>query len=233
MPKLRRALCIAVVTATIAVASACDDTSTEAPSSSADGGVDAPSTSTSDAGENTPTEAGADAADRPDGAPDAEATGTFTLTSSAFVEGGTIPKDNALCPDGSANQSPPLAWTNAPAGTQSFAVVMRDLDVAAPDNYHWVLWDIPAATTSLPAGIQAVAAPTTPAGAKQTHWSFGSDYSYQGPCPPSQHSYQFTIYAFAVPTLPIAAGETSPKAADAVIQANKTASASLTGEYAK
>lgn len=166
------------------------------------------------------TEGGADA--------DAAA-GTFTLTSTAFAASASIPSIHTC--DGT-NESPPLAWSDAPAGTQSYAVVMRDLSLGASPNYHWVIYDIPAATTSLPQGVQAVASPPIPSGAKQTYWSFGAQYSYLGPCPPSgTHDYQFTVYAFATPTLAVGAPGTDPAAADAVIQANKTASATLTGKY--
>jgi Raf kinase inhibitor-like YbhB/YbcL family protein len=159
--------------------------------------------------------------------------GAFTLTSSAFADGGSIPVANAKCPAGAGNASPPLAWSNAPAGTQSYAVVMRDVSLAQADNYHWVIYDIPAATTSLAEGISAVATPASPAGAKQTYWSFSNEVSYQGPCPPSQHTYQLTVYSFATPTIPVPANTTSPATADAVIQANKTGSATLSGTYAQ
>lgn len=127
--------------------------------------------------------------------------------------------------------SPPLTWTDAPAGTLSYAVVMRNLSLGAMPNYHWVIYDIPAATTSLPQAVQSGPSPPIPAGAKQTYWSFDAQYSYRGPCPPSLHDYQFTVYSFATATIPVGAPGTDPAAADAVIQANKTGSASLTGKY--
>lgn len=194
-----------------------DDAGTISRTDAASGGGDV-----GDAG----SQSGADAGTDGDAAPS-----VLTLTSTAFVEGGAIPVTHALCPDGSGNESPPLAWANPPAGTQSYAVVMRDVDVAAPDNYHWVIWNIPASATSLPQGIAAQASPPTPAGAKQAHWSFSADYSYQGPCPPAKHHYRFAVYTFATPTIPIPGGETDPVDADAIIQANKTASATLTGTY--
>jgi len=155
--------------------------------------------------------------------------GTFTLTSTAFAASGSIP---AIHTCNGTNVSPPLTWTDAPAGTQSYAVVMRDLSLGASPNYHWVIYDIPAATTSLPQNVDQTASPSVPAGAKQTYWSFGADYSYRGPCPPSgTHDYQFTVYSFATATIPVGAPATDPAAQDVIIQANKTGSASLTGKY--
>jgi hypothetical protein len=155
--------------------------------------------------------------------------GTFTLTSTAFAANGSIPAVHTC--DGT-NVSPPLTWTDAPAGTQSYAVVMRDLSLGASPNYHWVIYDIPAATTSLPQAVESVASPSIPAGAKQTYWSFGAQYSYRGPCPPSgTHDYQFTVYSFATPTIAAGVPATDPAAEDAIIQANKTGSATLTGKY--
>jgi Raf kinase inhibitor-like YbhB/YbcL family protein len=173
-----------------------------------------------DSAADSPTDAGGDE--------DSAVTGTFALTSTAFAAGANIP---AMHTCNGANESPPLAWTNAPAGTQSYAVVMRDISLAGQPNYHWVIYDIPAASTSLPQAVQSVAAPATPAGAKQTYWSFGANYSYRGPCPPSLHEYQFTVYSFSSATIAVPGGTTDPAVADGVIQANKTGSASITGKY--
>lgn len=155
--------------------------------------------------------------------------GTFTLTSTAFAANASIP---AIHTCNGTNVSPPLTWTDAPVGTQSYAVVVRDLSLGAMPNYHWVIYDIPAATTSLAQGVEKdVVLPAIPAGAKQTYWSFGNQYGYRGPCPPSLHDYQFTVYSFATATIPMGAPTTDPAAQDAIIQANKTGSASLAGKY--
>ena len=155
----------------------------------------------------------------------------FTLTSMTFNDEGLIPPVHTCT---GTNQSPPLAWANPPPGTKSFAIVMRDID--APDivnNYHWVLFDIDASYSSLPQAIPNIPQPSIPAGGKQTYWSFGNEYSFKGPCPPTGvHRYVFTIYSFATPLLP-GGPSTSPALVDSVIQSNKTGSATLTGRYAK
>lgn len=179
---------------------------------------------------------GADGSIPQEGGADADAAGgPFTLTSTAFAAGAMIPAAHAnpFCNAANGNASPPLTWSNAPAGTQSFAVTVRDLSVPA-GSFHWVIYDIPGAESSLPQGIEAVASPPTPAGAKQTYWAFGATYSYQGPCPQpagSTHNYRFTVHSFSTPTIPVTPGETSPTAADAVIQANETGHAELVGTY--
>lgn len=174
--------------------------------------------------------AGGDAsADAPGDAP----AGLFTLTSSAFAQGAAI---HATYTCDGANDSPPVAWTSAPAGTRSFAIVMRDITLATTANYHWVIYDIPGTTTSVSAGVERVPSPTSPpevVGAKQTEWSFGNATSYLGPCPPSgaPHTYEFTVYAFSTATIGVNPGETDPAAAHAVINAGRTASATVSGTF--
>jgi phosphatidylethanolamine-binding protein (PEBP) family uncharacterized protein len=114
---------------------------------------------------------------------------------------------------------------------------MRDLTFAnGGNNYHWVLWDIPSTTTSLPQGVPNEPAPNPPgSGAKQTHWSFGAQVGYGNICPisgPATHEYEITVLSFSVSTVPIG-GATGPNEVDAILQANKTSSASLRGKYTK
>jgi Raf kinase inhibitor-like YbhB/YbcL family protein len=158
------------------------------------------------------------------------AVASLTVTSPAFTAGAFIPKVHSC---NGAGESIPLAWSGAPEGTQSYAVVMRDLSLPGPNNYHWVIWDILAATTSLTQGIAKQAQPGTPAGAKQTAWSFGSAVGYGHVCPPagSTHDYELSVYAFSTPTLPSAEYPASPNEVDAIIQANKTAAGSIVGKY--
>lgn len=109
----------------------------------------------------------------------------MALTSTAFKDGGAIPAPYTC--DG-AGQSPPLAWTGSPGGVASFALRVQDIDTAQK-FIHWIVYDIPATTTSLAAG-------QVPPGAKQTANSFGKP-GYGGPCPPagSKHRYVFTLLA--------------------------------------
>ena len=156
---------------------------------------------------------------------------------------GALPDDAARClpsrdgvPVIGRDQSPAISWSNAPANTRSFALIMTDPDVpwnvtllrgprpipveAARDtHYHWVLYDIPATTTSLPAGADGDGfAPHGKPPAK-TQWGQrgvnvntwlmagnprlkGTYAGYDGPCPPvndlKPHGYTITIYALDV-----------------------------------
>jgi Raf kinase inhibitor-like YbhB/YbcL family protein len=52
-----------------------------------------------------------------------------------------------------SNVSPALSWSGAPSGTKSFAVSMYDPDAPTGSGWwHWVVFNIPPGTTSLPKG---------------------------------------------------------------------------------
>ncbi|MCB1966367.1 YbhB/YbcL family Raf kinase inhibitor-like protein [Accumulibacter sp.] len=99
------------------------------------------------------------------------------LSSSSFNDGQPIPGDFAFCiPDPAhhvclgRNLNPQLAWSDAPAGTQSFALICHDPDVpsqgddvnqedrsvpaslARVDFFHWVLLDLPATVNEIKEG---------------------------------------------------------------------------------
>ena len=108
----------------------------------------------------------------------------FQITSSAFPEGKEIPK-RFTC-DGE-NVSPPLAWTGAPVGTKAFALILDDPDAPSGLFTHWIVFNIPASSHSLPEGVK-------PAADQGTN-DFGKP-GYGGPCPPKgRHRYFFHLYA--------------------------------------
>lgn len=113
------------------------------------------------------------------------------LTSPAFSRDGNIPARHT---GEGEDVSPALAWEGAPDGTQSFAVVCHDPDaplVSQRGTYgfvHWVLYNIPAATTDLEEGTEAFTAGKN---------DFGKQ-GYGGPLPPNGHGvhhYYFWILA--------------------------------------
>ena len=121
---------------------------------------------------------------------------TFSLTSSAFVNGGLIP--SLYTCDGD-NIPPPLTIAHAPAGTRSFVLVMDDPDIpqAVKDTRginkfdHWALYNIPADTVEIHAATDARGGEN---GLGELH--------YTGPCPPPQyepteHRYYFRLYALS------------------------------------
>jgi len=150
----------------------------------------------------------------------------FTLTSERFASGQPIP-EKYTCKG--QNVSPSLAWTNPPKGVKAFALIMNDPDAPSGTFTHWVLYNIPAVTTSLPdvlpgqGGIAYI-------GNHGTN-SAGNTY-YQGPCPPlGTHRYFFKLYALDT-MLDFPA---SPKAADliAAMQGHILAQAELMGTFSK
>ena len=115
----------------------------------------------------------------------------FELTSDSFKPGEAIPKKHTC--DGS-DASPPLAWTESPAGTQSFALICDDPDAPAGTWVHWVVWDVPPSARSLPEAVSPSA--KLEDGTRQGTNDFKKT-GYGGPCPPrgAPHRYFFKLYA--------------------------------------
>src|SRR2546430_15470086 len=74
----------------------------------------------------------------------------FTLQSSAFQNGGSIPK-KFTCE--AADVSPELTWSGVPEKTQSFAPIADDPDAPMGTWVHWWIYDLPANTGKLPRGV--------------------------------------------------------------------------------
>ncbi len=151
----------------------------------------------------------------------------LSLTSTAFTEGGTIPRDHTC--DG-ADRSPPLSWSGVPAGTAVFALICDDPDAPVGTWDHWVIWDIPGDLTGLPEGVAPL--DTLPDGARQGRNGWGTN-GYRGPCPPrgKPHRYFFRLYALdASPGL--RAGATKGQLLHAM-EGHILAEAELMGRYGR
>ncbi len=112
------------------------------------------------------------------------------LKSAAFNGGGMMPAKYTC--DG-MDVSPPLTWDNAPVGTKSFALICDDPDAPVGTWVHWVCYDIPAGTKSLPENVAKTETLTT--GGRQGVNDFRKA-GYGGPCPPGGvHRYFFKLYA--------------------------------------
>ena len=120
----------------------------------------------------------------------------FKMMTSAYSDEDWMPVQYTCgVTDGS---SPGVQWTDPPQGTRSFALIFHDTDTApgngAMDVTHWILWNIPASATQLPAGVQP---DTSPDGIQQGKNARGVN-GYQPPCPPvgaRPHHYIFELYA--------------------------------------
>lgn len=172
----------------------------------------------------------------PPAAKETGAMAKFTLTSSDIADGGTIGNAQVFnefgCKGG--NTSPALAWSGAPAGTQSFALLVHDPDAPTGSGWwHWIVYNIPAATSSLPAGAGDPKKKLMPSGAVQGRSDYGT-VGYGGPCPPpgKPHHYNFKLYALKVPKLEV------PEGASAAligfnVRAQSLGEALLTGMYGR
>lgn len=113
------------------------------------------------------------------------------VTSSAFSQRGSIPAKHT---GEGEDTSPPLEWTGAPDGTRGFAVICHDPDapLITPGTYgfvHWVLYNLPASTTSLAEGADAGTNGQT---------DFGKS-AYGGPMPPEGHGvHHYFIWVLAL-----------------------------------
>lgn len=151
----------------------------------------------------------------------------LTLTSTAFEDGAPIPIDYTC--DGN-DHSPPLRWSDAPAGTRSFALIMHDPDAPRGDFTHWVLFNVPADSQKIPEGAGAGGAGQG-AGEPGTN-DFGK-LGYGGPCPPpghGRHRYLFDLYALDLDQLALEPGAKREEVEDALRQ-HTLGQARLTGVY--
>jgi Raf kinase inhibitor-like YbhB/YbcL family protein len=132
----------------------------------------------------------------------------FTLTSPQIKPGMQIAEQQVFNGFGcqGSNVSPALEWKGAPAGTKSFALTAYDPDAPTGSGWwHWVIFNIPAATTGLDKGAGDPMKNLAPTGSIQSATDFGKP-GYGGPCPPAgdkPHHYQFTIYALKTDKLPL------------------------------
>jgi Raf kinase inhibitor-like YbhB/YbcL family protein len=115
----------------------------------------------------------------------------FTISSPSFSNGGNIDK-KFTCD--AADVSPQLTWTQPPAGTKSFALLVDDPDAPAGNWNHWTMWNIPANVTALPESVPKTA--RLDDGSEQGANDFHKT-GYNGPCPPpgKPHRYYFRLYA--------------------------------------
>lgn len=122
---------------------------------------------------------------------------SFALSSPGFSHQANIPSQYT-CEGG--DHQPALKWTNPPAGTKTFTLIMDDPDAPRDTWVHWVVFNIPASTAELPENIKNFSH-----GEKQGKNSWEEhnieggtrgNVKYGGPCPPiGKHRYVFTLYA--------------------------------------
>ena len=111
--------------------------------------------------------------------------GNLKLTSSAFSDGGEIPREYGYK---NGNKVPPLTVSGIPEGTKSLSLIMDDPDAMEPAGkvwVHWVMWNIDPTNTEL--FVENLT--------REGMTDFG-EVGYGGPAPPDKrHTYVFKLYA--------------------------------------
>ena len=123
------------------------------------------------------------------------ATPPLVMTTTAWEDGGVIP-DKYTMAAGPSAVSPELKWSQVPAGTQSFVLLMHDPEPvlnkgSKMDITHWLIWNVPAVSTGLPEGV---AQGELPDGSRQVSLR-GNAYMGPGAGPGPYHHYTFELYA--------------------------------------
>jgi Raf kinase inhibitor-like YbhB/YbcL family protein len=152
------------------------------------------------------------------------------LSSRAFEDGKPIPVKYAhQGVTGGKNISLPLAWTNVPEGTKSFALSMVDPHPVARDWVHWLILNIPQDVLSIAEGASVK---KVPPGVKELYNSYG-ELGYGGPQPPKgsgPHPYIITLYALNVEKLEMGANINLTAFLE-VIEGKILTTAEITGIY--
>jgi Raf kinase inhibitor-like YbhB/YbcL family protein len=143
----------------------------------------------------------------------------FMLASGAFTHGRPIPARHTC--EGE-DLSPPLAWSDTPAGARSLALITDDPDAPGETFTHWIAWGLDPEAAGLAEGEPA------PVEGRNDFGAVG----YRGPCPPpghGRHRYVFRLFALGAEL------ELGPRAArqelDQAIATHAIAVAELMGTY--
>jgi len=154
----------------------------------------------------------------------------MVISSPVFQDGKPIPTKFAYHGvTGGKNISIPLVWSDAPAGTKSFALSIVDPHPVAGNWVHWFVVNIPASALSLSEGASSN---NMPHGCKELYNTYGN-LGYGGPEPPKgsgPHPYEVVLYALSSASLNISANATL-QAFKKALEGNVIAFAKVTGIY--
>ena len=151
--------------------------------------------------------------------------GNLKLTSSAFSDGGEIPREYGYK---NGNEEPPLTISGTPEGTKSLALIMDDPDAMGAVGkvwVHWVVWNINHDTTDLKDKKTGM-----PSLNVEGMTDFG-EFGYGGPAPPDKrHTYVFKLYA--LDSMLDLHGESSKTDVEKAMEGHIIEQTQLTGTYA-
>ena len=150
--------------------------------------------------------------------------GNLKLTSSAFSDGGEIPRE---CGYKNGNKVPPLTISGIPEGTKSLALVMDDPDAMGAVGkvwVHWTVWDIDPTIAEIGENLRDVL--------REGITDFGK-VGYGGPAPPDKrHTYVFKLYALDCKELPCVGGKATKPEVETAMEGYIIEQTQLTGTYA-
>ncbi|MET0621358.1 MAG: YbhB/YbcL family Raf kinase inhibitor-like protein [Pyrinomonadaceae bacterium] len=120
---------------------------------------------------------------------------SINVNSNAFAANQPIPEVNSAY---GQDLSPALSWSGLPAGAKSVVLMMEDPDASGPKPFvHWLVANLPANVSSLPASLPKTESLSQASGAAQGANHTGG-LGYYGPHPPSgepPHRYHFQVFA--------------------------------------
>ena len=149
---------------------------------------------------------------------------TIEVRSDSFVDGGFIPREHT----GEGSEiSPQLSWDDMD-GVRSWVLIADDPDAPEETYVHWVVFDLPAHKTSLPAG--ASGNKELLEGGVEGVNSSGQP-GYIGPYPPSgTHRYYFRVSGLDSP-LGLAEGATKEQVLSEIEKHKKITEGQIMGRY--
>jgi Raf kinase inhibitor-like YbhB/YbcL family protein len=149
----------------------------------------------------------------------------MSLTAPTFTEDNEIPSRYTCVGE---NLSPPLEWSELPAGTESLALIIDDPDAPGGTAVHWVLYNIAPSLAGLP---ETEWGDGLPEGVREGLNDFGRT-QYGGPCPPSgRHRYFHKLYA--LDTVLSDLGNPDKSQLEQAMQDHVLAEAELVATYAR
>jgi len=151
--------------------------------------------------------------------------GNLKLTSSAFEDGGEIPRE---CGYKNGNGKPPFTISGVPSEAKSLVIIMDDPDAMEAVGkvwVHWIIWNIYPACTEISADAR-------PFASKEGTNDFGI-VGYGGPAPPDKrHTYIFKLYALDTELLKRISNASTKADVEKAMEGHIIEQTQLTGTYA-
>ena len=152
----------------------------------------------------------------------------FSVAGVDFTDGGTLPLTAACVEEGGNNQIQ-ISWSNAPAGTLSYAVIVIDPsgtgEITNAGFVHGVGFNIGANVAST-VGLSPSDITFSP--------NDNSTSDYFGACPPEgeTHTYEITVYAMSIADLTTVQTNIADTAAVmSAISSNAISDDTITGQF--